>query len=213
MPNSILTPQQITREALRILHQKANFLATINRQYDDSFAKSGAKIGQTLKVRLPNQYVIRNGPTLNTQDTVEQYVPLTVSSQMGVDLNFTSVDLTMSLDDFSDRIISPAVAVLVANVEATVINQMVFCQVYNAVFNTGNPCTLKQVLQGRKVLNDNLAPPDRRTANTNTQDDVDLQTDLKGLFNDQVTLGKQYVEGVMGRTSGFDFFENTLWPA
>jgi hypothetical protein len=212
MSNSLLTVQQITREALRVLHQKANFLATINRQYDDSFAKSGAKIGQTLKVRLPNQYVIRNGPVLNPQDTVEQYVPLTVSTQMGVDMNFTSVDLTMSLDDFSSRIITPAVSVLVANVENTVINAVAW-QVFNAVFNKGATCTLKQILQGRKVLSDSLAPLDRRTANLNTQDTVDLQTDVKGLFNDQVTLGRQYVEGVIGRTSGFDFYENTLWPA
>jgi hypothetical protein len=211
MANTLLTVQQITREALRVLHQKSNFLSTINRQYDDSFAKSGAKIGQTLKVRLPNQYVIRNGPTLTTQDTVEQYVPLTISNQMGVDMNFTSVDLTMSLDDFSERIISPAIAVLAANVEATVINLLAF-QVWNAVFNKANPITLKQVLQARKILSDNLAPLDRRTANLNTQDTVDLQIDVKGLFNDQVTLGKQYKEGVIGRTSGYDFFENTLWP-
>jgi hypothetical protein len=85
--------------------------------------------------------------------------------------------------------------------------------VYNAVFNKGAPCDLKHILQARKVLADNLAPLDKRTANLNTQDTVDMQTDVKGLFNDQVTLGKQYVEGVIGRTAGFDFFENTLWPA
>lgn len=54
MPNSILTPTAVTREALRILHQKLNFVGNINRTYDDSFAKSGAKIGDSLKIRLPN---------------------------------------------------------------------------------------------------------------------------------------------------------------
>ena len=94
MPNTILTPTAVTREALRVLHQKCNFIGNINRQYDDSFAKSGAKIGDSLKVRLPNQYTVRTGATLSAQDTVESSTTLQVATQKGVDLNFTSVDLT-----------------------------------------------------------------------------------------------------------------------
>jgi ornithine carbamoyltransferase len=100
MPNTLLTPTAVTREALRILHQKLNFVGNIVRDYDDSYAKSGAKIGSDLKIRLPNQYVVRSGATLSAQDTTETSVTLQVTSQKGVDLNFTSVDLTMSLDDF-----------------------------------------------------------------------------------------------------------------
>ena len=55
MPNTILTATAVTREALRVLHQKLNFVGTITRDYDDRFAQSGAKIGDTLKIRLPNQ--------------------------------------------------------------------------------------------------------------------------------------------------------------
>jgi hypothetical protein len=108
----------VTREALRILHQKLNFVGSIVREYDDSFAKSGAKIGDTLKIRLPNQYTVRSGATLSAQDTTESSVSLQVATQKGVDLNFTSVDLTLSLDDFSKRILDPAMSVLAANVEA-----------------------------------------------------------------------------------------------
>jgi hypothetical protein len=68
MSNTILTPTAVTRETLRVLHQKLNFIGSINRQYDDSFAKSGAKIGDTLKIRLPNQYTVRTGATLSAQD-------------------------------------------------------------------------------------------------------------------------------------------------
>jgi hypothetical protein len=69
------------------------------------------------------------------------------------------------------------------------------------------------VLQGRKILVDNLAPLNARTCNLNTQDNVDLVDALKGLFNDKTTISKQNREGYMGRTAGFDFMENTLWPA
>src|SRR5436190_22085222 len=99
MANTLLTPTQVTRKALMILHQKMNFVGSINRDYDDSFAKDGAKIGDTLKIRLPNQYTVRNGATLAPQDTTEQTVSLQVGTQKGVDVNFSSNELTLSLDD------------------------------------------------------------------------------------------------------------------
>ena len=83
MANTLLTPTAITRKALMILHQKLTFIGNINRQYDDSFAKSGAKIGDSLKIRLPNQYVVRNGATLSTQDTAETSTTLQVATQKG----------------------------------------------------------------------------------------------------------------------------------
>lgn len=211
MANTILTPQMITREALRILHQKLNFIGNINRQYDDSFANSGAKIGDTLKIRLPNQYTVRTGKTLSTQDTTEQSVSLAVSNQKGVDVNFSSAELTLSLDDFSTRILEPAMAVLAANLEADAFSMAL--DVYNAVNNIGSAITFKNVMTGRKLLNDNLAPIDNnRTCILNTTDQVDLIDALKGLFQDSSAIAKQYKEGMMGRTGGFDFYENTLIP-
>ena len=210
MPNTLLSPTAVTREALRVLHQKLNFVGSITREYDESFAKSGAKIGDTLKVRLPNQYVVRSGPTLAAQDTTETSVDLKVQTQKGVDLNFTSVDLTMTLDDFSDRVLEPAMSVLAANIESDAMSM--YQDVSNQVNNQGLPATFARVLQGRKILVDNLAPLGGRTANLNTQDNVDLVDGLKGLFNDRDAISKQYREGYMGRTAGFDFMENTLWP-
>lgn len=211
MANTLLTPTQVTRKALFILHQKLNFVGSIVREYDESFAKDGAKIGDTLKIRLPNQYQVRTGAALNAQDTTETTVNLQVATQKGVDLNFTSTDLTLSLDDFSDRILEPAMAVLAASIESDAMSM--YKDVYNQVNNHGNPTTFAKVLAGRKILVDNLAPLSNRTCNLNTQDNVDLVDALKGLFNDQDRLAKQYREGYMGRTAGFDFLENTLWPS
>jgi P22 coat protein - gene protein 5 len=211
MPNSILTPTAVTREALRVLHQKLNFVGSISREYDDSFAQRGAKVGDTLKVRLPNQYVVRTGATLAAQDTTEASVDLKVQNQRGVDLNFTSADLTLSLDDFSERIIEPAMSVLGATIEADAMTM--YRDVYQSIWNGGAAATFAKVLQGRKILVDALAPLNNRTCNLNTQDNVDLVDALKGLFNDKATVSKQNREGYMGRTAGFDFVENTLWPA
>jgi hypothetical protein len=209
MANSILTPTAVTREALRILHQKLNFVGNINRTYDDSFAKTGAKIGDSLKIRLPNEYVVRTGPTLSAQDTTEISTTLQVATQKGVDLNFTSVDLTLSLDDFSKRVLDPAMAVLAANIEADALSMM--ADVYNNVNNIGSAANFRALMNSRKVLNDSLAPMDsNRSVLLNTQDNVDLVDALKGLFQDSTAIKEQYREGSMGRTGGYDFYENTL---
>ena len=209
MPNSILTPTAVTREALRILHQKLNFVGRIKRDYDDSFAKTGAKIGDSLKIRLPNEYTVRTGATLSAQDTSEISTTLQVATQKGVDMNFTSVDLTLSLDDFSKRILDPAMSVLAANIESDALNMML--DVYNNVNNIGSTITFKRLMESRKVLNDNLAPMDNdRTVLLNTNDNVDLVDALKGLFQDSTAIKEQYREGSMGRTGGYDFYENTL---
>jgi hypothetical protein len=208
MANTLLTPTQVTREALRVLHQKLRFVGTINRQYDDSFAKKGAKAGETLKIRLPNQYTVRSGATLSTQDTTESSVTLQVSTQKGVDLNFSSNELTLSLDDFSKRILKPAMAVLAASIEADALNMRK--EVWNQVNDTAAAASFADILNGRKILNDSLAPDDdRRTALLRTKDNVSLVDSLKGLFQDSSAIKSQYREGMMGRTAGFDFYETT----
>lgn len=210
MPNSILTPTAVTRKALAVLHQKLNFIGTINRQYDDSFAKTGAKIGDSLKIRLPNEYTVRTGSNMSAQDTTETSTTLQVATQKGVDLNFTAVDLTMNLDDFSERILEPAMSVLAANIEADALSMAL--DVYNVVNNVGAAITLNKALAARKIMVDNLAPGSERCLLLNTQDNLDLVDGLKGLFQDSTEISKQYREGKVGRTAGFgDIYENTLF--
>jgi hypothetical protein len=122
-------------------------------------------------------------------------VDLKVQTQKGVDLNFTSIDLTMSLDDFSERVLEPAMSVLAANIEADAMGM--YRDVYNQVNGHGSAATFAKILQGRKILVDNLAPLAGRTCNLNTQDNVDLVDALKGLFNDKAAITKQYREGYM----------------
>jgi hypothetical protein len=191
-----------------ILHQKLTFIDAIDRQYDSSFAKSGAKIGDSLKIRLPNEYVVRSGATLSTQDTAETSTTLQVATQKGVDLNFTATDLTLSMDDFASRILEPAMAVLAANIEADALTMRK--DVYNIVDNDAAAIMFKNIMQARGTLNDNLAPPDNnRSIILSTGHEVTLVDALKGLFNDQSNLSKQYREGMMGRTAGFDFMSST----
>ena len=211
MANTLLTPTELTRETLRILHQKLNFIGTISRQYDDRFANSGAKIGDTLQIRLPNRYTVRTGRVIDVQDTTETKVDLVVSTQKGVDLEFTSVDLTMDIDKFAERYLEPAMSVLAANIESDAMSM--YKDVWNEVSDVDAAITLADVLNMGKKLTDDLTPVSRRTLNMNTQDNVDLVDVLKGLFNDPAKISKQYRDGMVANDFvGFEkLYQNTMW--
>jgi hypothetical protein len=207
--NTLLTINMITAKALAILHQKCNFVGSVNREYDDSFANAGAKIGSTLRIRLPVQYVTSTGPNLSLQNTVESQVSLPIVNQHHVDFSFASSELTLSIDDFSARYIEPAIAVLAATIESTFIN-MVWPSVWNQVGTAGAAQTFKTVLQARKLLLDNLTPQSKQwQLRINTQDNVDMVDSLKGLFQQSTQIARQYTDGVMGLSAGFEWAEST----
>lgn len=211
MANSVLTPTMITREALRVLHGKLSFIGSINRQYDSQFAKTGAKIGQTLNIRMPSKYTVRTGANLSAQDHVERSTPLTVSSQYGVDVSFTTAELTMSLDDFSNRIIKPAMSQLAARLEADAL-AVAYKSVANYAGTTSTSMTFLQFQQGGQILTENLAPYDERVTLLRPLDRVNFSDAVKGLFQASDNIREQYREGVVGRTGGFDVYESTFVP-
>ena len=212
MTQTILTPTAVTREAQRILHQKLNFVGNINRSYDSSFAQSGAKIGDSLKIRLPNEYTVRTGKTLVAQDTAETSETLTVATQAGVDVNFSSAELTMRLDDFSKRILEPAMSALASHIEADALSM--YKDVYNEVSDVGAAITLADILEGHKKLTDNLCPMDMRTLLLTTRNNVDLVSAASTLYNDRSKVSDQYRKGLIGNDFfGFDnVYQNTMMP-
>lgn len=207
--NTLLNINMITSKALVILHQKLNFVGSINRQYDDSFAQSGAKIGTSLRIRLPVQYTVASGPNLSLNNTVETNTTLTVSTQKHVDFSFSSAELTMNIDDFGARYLEPAMAVLAANIENDALSMIT--SVWNQVNGQGSAQTFRNVLTARKLLLDNLAPQSKQwRLRINTQDNVDMVDSLKGLFQQSTQIANQYVDGVMGTSGGFEWAENTF---
>ena len=207
MANVNLTPDMITRESLRVLHQKLNFVGNCIREYDDSFAAEGAKIGNTLRIRQPIQYQTSTAatmPTGATADSVGVSTTLTVSSRRYVPMRFTTEELSMDIDDFSSRHIEPAMAQLAAKVEADVLGTALAGASNWA--NAGTAVGFSDVMSARVKLQNALAPMDGRIALLNPQAMADLVTDNKSLFQDQRELAKQYREGMMGRFGGFDFY-------
>lgn len=209
--NTILTPNIILREVYAIIHQKSNFIMRTNRQYDSRFAQTGAKIGQTLDIRLPPKYQVRTGNAMSAQNTVDRKVTLPLATIKGVDLTFGQEELTFSIDDFSQRILAPAVSQLTAAVEDDAITGL-YKTVANYAGAVGSAVTYKSVQQVGQYMSEELAPLSGRSMVHSPQSRVDFSDAVKGLFQSSNNIEQQYTEGLMGRTAGFDHFENTLVP-
>jgi hypothetical protein len=204
MSNTILTIDMITRKSLEILENNLVITRNVNRQYDDSFAVEGAKIGSTLRIRLPDRALVTDGAALQVQDDNEQFTTLTVASQKHIGVNFTSAELTMQLDDFAERVLKPRISQLASSIDADVANA--YKSIGNTVGTPGTtPSTSLVLLQAQQKLNENAAVMSPRYATVNPAANAGLVEGMKGLFNPTDTISKQFKNGMMGTgVLGFD---------
>jgi hypothetical protein len=187
----------ITRKALEILENNLVITRNVNRQYDDSFAVEGAKIGSTLRIRLPDRALVTDGAALQVQDDNEQFTTLTVASQKHIGVNFTSAELTMQLDDFAERVLKPRISQLASSIDADVANA--YKSIGNTVGTPGTtPSTSLVLLQAQQKLNENAAVMNPRYATVNPAANAGLVEGMKGLFNPTDTISKQFKNGMMG---------------
>ena len=204
MSNSLLTIDMITRKALEIFENNLVLTRNVNRAYDDSFAVEGAKIGSTLRIRLPDRALVTDGAALQVQDDNEQFTTLAVSNQKHIGVNFTSAELTMQLDDFADRVLKPRISQLASSEDADVANANK--GIYQSVGTPGTtPGTSAVLLAAHQKLNEQAAPMNLRYATVNPAANAGLVEGLKGLFNPQATISKQFKSGMMGEgVLGYD---------
>ena len=202
MSNNLLTISKITNEALMVLENELTFTNNVTREYDDQFAVTGAKIGNTLNVRRPGRFIGTTGPALNVEDFNETSVPVTLSTQFHVDTQFTTQDLALSLDAFSDRILKPAVAAIANKIDYDGLT-MAKNSVANIVGTAGVPPTgLITYLTAQAYLDSEGAPRDgRRSIVIEPFTSATIVDSLKGLFVPSDVIGKQYTKGMMGRDS------------
>ena len=204
MANSLLTIDMITRKALEILENNLVITRNVNRQYDDSFAVEGAKIGSTLRIRLPDRALVTDGAALQVQDDNEQFTTLTVASQKHIGVNFTSAELTMQLDDFAERVLKPRISQLASSIDADVASS--FSSIYQSVGTPGTtPGTSLVLLQAQQKLNEAAATMMPRYATVNPAANAGLVEGMKGLFNPTSTISSQFKNGMMGEgVLGYD---------
>ena len=205
MANTLLTISMITREALRVLENNLTFTKGVNRQYDDKFGVEGAKIGTVLNVRKPPRYIGRTGTAISIEDATETQVAVTLDTQFGVDITFTSEDLALKIDDFSQRFITPAIATVANKIDHA--GLALYKDIYNSVGVPGTPPTaLLTYLEAGVKLDNNAAPIDgQRSVVVTPLMQAKIVDALKGLFQQSSAIATQYRKGTMGTTAGFDW--------
>jgi len=202
MANTLLTISKITNEALMVLENELTFTSEVNREYDDQFAVSGAKIGQTVNVRKPARFIGTTGPNLAVEDFNETSIPVTLNTQFHVDTQFSTADLALSLDMFSDRVIKPGVAAIANKIDR---DGLVLAKnnIANIVGTAGVPPTsLLTYLTGQAYLDSEGAPRDgRRACIVEPFTSATIVDSLKGLFMPNQKISEQYEKGMMGTDS------------
>ena len=207
MANSLLTINMITREAVRLWKNSNAFLQNVDMQYDDSFAVTGAKIGSTLRIRLPNDFTVTTGPALSVQDTNEQSTTLTLATQKHVDVSYSTADRTLSLDDYSQRVLAPMVNNLAGAVAVDIMSgseggicNFVANQDVNYNILSPNQTTY---LNAGASLDLNSAPIANRKIVNSPRTEARVVGTLSGLLNPTSEISRQYVTGRMYDALGF----------
>ena len=219
MSNTLTFIDMVARESLAVAHEKSQFIGTTDRQYDDSFGKSGAKIGSSLRVRNANQYTRRQGSrVMDVQDQAETTQTITVATQDGVDMRFNSSELALDTENpsqvaaFSKRYIEPAVSVLMSGIES---DYLTFAtkKTYNVAGSAGTGITTLEVPgKARAKLNQGLAPKDQRAIQMDSVTMAGLVNGTAAYFAPNGDIAKQYREGMIARTAMADYYENErIW--
>lgn len=198
MANTILTPLQITREAMRILENTSVITRVVDRQYDSSFQAS-PKIGDTLRIRKPDRRIVTDGPTLSVQETTQQKVDLVVATQKHIDLGFTDQELALSISEFSQLYIEPCVSQLATSVDLAVFQNAVK-EIGNSVGTPGTtPANTQVILDANRKLSEMATPLSQRSLIVNPAANAALVEGMKGLFNPGPDISDQWKEGLMGK--------------
>ena len=218
MANTYKFMDMVAKEALAELHEQAAFLKTVDRQYDSSFGKEGAKIGSTLRIRKPNEFTVRTGNQMVIQQIEEQTDTLTLSTLKGVDMEFNHVDMklntasTKEVSEFNSRYIRPAILKLVSTIEAEGIRYATknTADIVGTPGTAINSISVPQLMSAR--LDQHTAPMDERYTQIDSVSNATLITGLASLMNPQKDISRQYIKGSIGEMADSNFIKNNrIW--
>jgi hypothetical protein len=224
MPNTLLTPTWITRKSLDVLHNTPGFLATIDKQYSTEFKGKNGMIGSTCNVKLPPMYYVRRGPVVDIQPITQSYVPLTITSMWGIDLQYSDAEKEMSLENYESEIIKPAMLKLATQIELDIMKYalLLYNQVGTYGVYPGTPGGTAKTLtdssapivfeSARSVLFEYCCPPGGHRLQIDTWANTNSAAALAGLIEPGPSIAEQYTEGVIKKMAGFGFVENMNLP-
>lgn len=206
MSNSVLTIDVIAKEALTILDNNLVAAKLVHRGHESDFgdAMNGFEAGDTISIRRPTDFTVRDGATASNQDIVEGKVALTVDKQKGIDFGFTSKELTLNIKDLSDRVIKPAMVQLANQIDSDVLG--LYKYVPNWVGTAGQTInSFADFAAGPQRLDEYAVPLEGRAAILSPADHWALLGSQTGLYMQDVAKGA-YRNGSLGMIGGVDTY-------
>lgn len=212
MANTLLTIDMITKSAVELFKNSNAFIQNLDTQYDDQFAKPGMKIGNTLRIRLPNDYTVRTGTAAQPQDTNEQSITLVLGTQKGVDVSFSTAERTMSIDDYEEIVLEPMLNDLAGDVAQTIMGG-VEGGVSNYVSNVDGggaviSPTSRTILNAGALLSKRSARTNGRNLVADPYTMAAMVSTMQGLFNPTSEISKQYKTAQIYSALNFRWFED-----
>lgn len=198
--NTLLTPSLITKETLVLLENNLVAAAKVNRQFENQFMK----IGSTLTVRKPNKFTVSSGPGLQIQNVVEPSTSITISNQKHVDFQFSSQDLTLTIEEFSERYLKPAAAALANRLDYDVLTN--FNQLFNSVGTPGTvPNAFSSLAAVGQRMDEGSVPQDGRTLILNPAAYWSIATALTANIFVQ-SVAEPAFKGFLARLANMDIY-------
>jgi hypothetical protein len=201
----------VTRLAVRLWKNTNAFMRNVNTQYDDQYAREGAKIGSNLRIRLPVDYTVGSGSAISFQDTAENFTTLTMATQNNVGISFTQLQQSLQVDDYAERYLAPAVNNLAGTVAVGIMSgaEGGVCNYYDnesgGAIITPSSTT---ILNANAILDTQSAPTMNRRLVVHPFTDARVAGSLTGLFNPATEISEQYRSGSMKNALGFDWMKD-----
>lgn len=195
MSNGIITPTIIAKEGLMQLRNNMVMGNLVHREYREEFRK----VGDTIRIRRPVKFVRTSGATRQNQDVTEAYIELVVNNRHHVSWGFTTQDLSLKIEEYSDRYITPAAIELANGIDTDLL--ALYDDVADSVGTPGTtPSTFMSIGNVGIRFEDNAVPQDMRSIVLNPDAEYNMADALKGSFD--ATLAKDTVrKAALGRVA------------
>lgn len=202
MPNVILTPTLIAKEALAVLRNNAVMSRLVHRNYSNEFAS----VGDTITIRKPATFEAKEfAGEIEIQDATEGSVDVKLDHHLDTSFAVTSKEMTLNIKDFSEQFLVPAMQSFADSIDKMLI--ALEKDMTNRYDHADGLIVPADVIATRKFLTQNAAPLTDRSFVYGAEAEADLlQSEL---FVNAAAVGDEGTalrEASLGRKFGMDFY-------
>lgn len=198
--NVLVSSTIIAKESLRQLENNLGMSKMCYRDWENKFGKDG----DTLGIRKPNQFRATKARARTNSALAESNITLTVATQAHVSFEWSTKEMTDTIDRISERYIKPAMSALANTMDVDIYD--LHDNIYNQVGTPGTaPSDYDVYADARRRLNEEAIPLENRFVCLNPKGEAETMKGLKGLFNEKM-INDIIAKGALGSLAGFDTY-------